>query len=74
NMIPFDARTPFDPSGIRLGTPALTSRGMKKAEMKTVGELIGKVLKNVDDNDVKREVASAVKKLTGRFPIYAWLI
>lgn len=70
NMIPFDARSPLDPSGIRLGTPALTSRGMKEDEMKTVGELIGKVLKNIDNLETKREVATAVKELTGRFPIY----
>lgn len=73
NMIPFDARSPFDPSGIRLGTPALTSRGMKEDEMKTVGELIGKVLKNIDNLETKREVATAVKELTGRFPIYEGL-
>lgn len=74
NMIPYDLRTPFDPSGIRLGTPALTSRGMKEPEMKTVGQLIGRVLKNIDNNKIKKETASAVKELTGRFPIYTGLI
>ena len=73
NMIPFDTRSPFDPSGIRLGTPALTSRGMKEPEMKIVGELIGRVLKNIDNNDIKRKVSAAVKELTNRFPIYQGL-
>ncbi|MBI4359585.1 MAG: serine hydroxymethyltransferase [Candidatus Jacksonbacteria bacterium] len=74
NMIPFDTRTPFDPSGIRLGTPGLTSRGMKEAEMKTVGVVIAKVLKNVASDIVKRDAAETVRELTARFPIYEELV
>jgi glycine hydroxymethyltransferase len=49
NMIPFDPRTPFNPSGIRLGTPALTTRGMKEEQMKQVGRFIAEVIDNVND-------------------------
>jgi glycine hydroxymethyltransferase len=73
NMIPFDTRTPFDPSGIRLGTPGLTSRGMKEGEMKIVGELIAKRLKNITDEAVKAHVLEKIKELTNEFPIYSAL-
>jgi glycine hydroxymethyltransferase len=63
NSIPFDPRKPFDPSGIRLGTPSLTTRGMKEREMKVVARLIYNVL--LDDRNVKKEVAA----LCRRFPI-----
>ncbi|MBI4359541.1 MAG: serine hydroxymethyltransferase, partial [Candidatus Jacksonbacteria bacterium] len=74
NMIPFDPRTPFDPSGIRLGTPGLTSRGMKEREMATVGAAIAKVIKNSDDAEIKKEIAGMVKELTAKFPIYDKLV
>lgn len=74
NMIPFDPRTPFDPSGIRLGTPGLTSRGMKEEEMQTVGAIIARVLKNVGSEDVKRESLQTVRELTARFQIYEGLM
>ena len=70
NMIPFDTRKPMDPSGIRLGTPALTTRGLKEEQMRVVGGLIAKVLKNLGDEGVKKEVSGIVKELAGRFPIY----
>jgi glycine hydroxymethyltransferase len=70
NMIPFDSRTPFDPSGIRLGTPALTSRGMKENEMRIVGELISRVLRNIEKESAKKDVSATVKELTEKFPIY----
>ncbi len=70
NTIPFDIRKPFDPSGIRLGTATLTSRGMKEKEMEIVVELIIKVLKNHDNAEVKQEVRRQVAELCGRFPIY----
>lgn len=62
NMIPFDTRKPADPSGIRLGTPALTARGMKEPEMKTVGKLIANLLKNPTDEQ-KERTKSAVAEL-----------
>lgn len=64
NMIPYDTRKPMDPSGIRLGTPALTARGMKEPEMKTVGKLIADLLKNPSEeqkNKTKQSVAELVK-------------
>jgi glycine hydroxymethyltransferase len=73
NMIPYDTRKPTDPSGIRLGTPALTTRGMKEEEMKMVGEMIVKIIKNINDENIKKEVKNKVKELTKKFPIYPGL-
>lgn len=70
NMIPFDTRKPTDPSGIRLGTPALTTRGMKEEEMKLVGEMIVKIIKNINDESIKKEVRESVHGLVAKFPIY----
>lgn len=70
NMIPFDKRKPFDPSGIRLGTPAVTTRGMKEKEMKIIAEFMNRVIKNVNNDDVKKKVAQDVLELTKGFPIY----
>lgn len=70
NMIPFDTRSPFNPSGIRLGTPAITTRGMKEEEMKQIGEWINKVIANPDDEVLKAKVKEEVLALTKRFPIY----
>ena len=66
NMIPFDTRKPMDPSGIRLGTPALTARGMKEPEMKTVGNLIADLLKNPSD-EKKKDAKNSVDELTKLF-------
>ncbi len=70
NTIPFDTRKPFDPSGIRLGTPVLTSRGMKEEQMSMVGDFIVKVLANVDNADIKASVRKEVEMLCSQFPIY----
>jgi len=70
NSIPFDKRPPYNPSGIRLGSPAITTRGFREREAKEVVRLILKVIKNINDPKVKKEVAGEVKKLTKRFPIY----
>jgi len=71
NTIPFDPEKPFVTSGIRIGTPALTTRGMKESEMKLIADLIGKVLSNVQDERAKKEVAAKVKDLCKQFPLYA---
>lgn len=68
NTIPYDSRSPFDPSGIRLGTPALTTRGMKEKEMQQVGRLVAEVLMN------NRNVRKEVKKLCRRFPLSPYRI
>ncbi|MFH1663916.1 MAG: serine hydroxymethyltransferase [archaeon] len=70
NMIPFDTKSPFNPSGIRLGTPALTSRGFKEDEMKTIGEWINKVIENRNDESVRKKVFSEIKELCRNFLIY----
>ncbi|RMG31728.1 MAG: serine hydroxymethyltransferase, partial [Methanobacteriota archaeon] len=70
NMVPFDERSPFVTSGIRLGTPALTTRGFKEPEMKRVAQLIDRVLKNPDDEKVKAAVRGEVKEMCNAFPLY----
>ena len=69
NMIPNDPQSPFVTSGIRVGTPAITSRGMKEADMEEIGELMAMVLKDYEGN--RQEVAKRVRALTDRYPIYA---
>jgi glycine hydroxymethyltransferase len=71
NTIPFDPEKPTVTSGVRIGTPALTTRGMKNEEMKLIADLIAKVLKNVEDERVKREVSESISILCKRFPLYA---
>lgn len=70
NMIPFDTRSPQVTSGIRLGTPAVTSRGMKEEEMKIIGRLIAHVLKDTQDEKRIAEVKKEVQALCERFPLY----
>lgn len=68
NGIPFDTRSPFVTSGIRIGTPAVTARGMKENEMRIIADLISKTL--TDFEKYRDEVLGAAKDLTGRFPLY----
>ncbi len=68
NSIPFDPRKPFDPSGLRLGTPAITSRGMGKDEMKKLAAWMDRVVSHVSDEDVVARVAGEVKELCVSFP------
>ena len=70
NAIPNDPEKPFVTSGIRLGTPAVTTRGMKEAEMEIIGNLILKVLQNVNDDDMIEEVRKEIIELTKKFPLY----
>jgi glycine hydroxymethyltransferase len=74
NMIPFDERSPFDPSGIRIGTPALTTRGFKEEDMKIIGECIAKVLKNIDDKGIKEKVKETISELCKKYPLYEGLV
>jgi glycine hydroxymethyltransferase len=73
NMIPGDTRSPMDPSGIRLGTPALTTRGMKEAEMKQIAQWIDQAITNHDDEAKLAMIRSEVKELSLRFPLYSEL-
>lgn len=71
NTIPYDTESPFVTSGIRVGTPAVTSRGFKEEDMKEVGAIIAAVLKNPEDEAVKAEAKERVKVLTDKHPLYA---
>ncbi len=73
NMIPDDTRSPFDPSGIRLGTPALTTRGMKEEEMKLIAAWIDEVIINWDKEEKLAEIKNRVKEMTKKFPLYQTL-
>lgn len=72
NMVPFDSRTPFTTSGIRVGAAAITTRGLKEAEMATVVDLIDRVLSNPDDEAVIASVRKEVNKLMEKYPLFAW--
>lgn len=71
NMIPDDPRSPMDPSGIRLGTPALTTRGMKEDEMKQIATWIDEVIMNWQNEDKLKSIRETVKELTKKFPLYS---
>lgn len=70
NTIPFDTQSPFVASGIRIGTPAVTTRGMKEPEMKTIGNLICDLLENINDENKIAAVKEGVTNLTAKFPLY----
>jgi glycine hydroxymethyltransferase len=72
NSIPFDQNPPLNPSGIRLGTPAATTRGFGETEFRTVGSLIAEVLAEPASDDNLARVRRKVGELTSRFPLYAW--
>jgi len=70
NMVPFDTRSPFDPSGIRLGTPAITTRGFKESDMKVIADSINKVISNINDKTVLSKVKQDILELFSRHPLY----
>jgi glycine hydroxymethyltransferase len=70
NAIPFDQNPPMTPSGIRIGTPALTTRGMKEAEMEAIGDWIADVLEKVDDEHAQKRVKKEVETLCEKFPLH----
>jgi glycine hydroxymethyltransferase len=70
NAVPFDTRSPFVTSGVRIGTPAVTTRGMKEPEMAIIADLIARALDHVSEADALRSIADAVGELCGKFPVY----
>lgn len=70
NSIPYEPNTPFNPSGIRLGTPAVTTRGFKESEMKVIGECIAKVIDNYQDKSIIEKVKNDILELCKGFPLY----
>lgn len=75
NMIPFDTRKPVETSGIRIGTPALTTRGMKENEMRFIGRKICTVLKNIEDENIIEKVRQEVEEFARDYPLFSkeWL-
>jgi glycine hydroxymethyltransferase len=74
NMVPFDQRSPFVTSGIRVGTPALTSRGMKEKEMIRIAEFINEAVNKYNDENTLKEIKNSIKHFAGKFPLYSELI
>jgi len=73
NAIPYDTNPPMKPSGIRIGTPALTTRGMKEAEMRTIAGWIAEALEHRNDEGKLAKIRGQVGELADRFPLYGWL-
>jgi glycine hydroxymethyltransferase len=71
NTIPFDTNSPFVASGIRVGTPALTTRGMNETEMKQIAEMIASIVREPESEEVQAKVKKNVAELTAKFPLYA---
>jgi len=72
NAIPFDQNPPLNPSGVRLGSPAVTTRGFREAEMHDVGGLIAEVLGNIHSEETLASVRRRVTNLAERYPLYGW--
>jgi len=69
NTIPYDPQKPGTASGIRIGTPAITTRGMREAEMERIGALIARALREAKDETIAKQIADEVLDLTRRFPV-----
>lgn len=72
NMVPFDSRTPFQTSGLRVGTPAITTRGMKEEHMPVIVDLIDEVICNLESEDTITRVRKQVNEMMSEFPLFAW--
>lgn len=70
NMIPFDTKSPFVTSGVRIGTPAVTTRGMKETEMKMIAAFIDRAIKNVENESILAQIKIEVANLCAKFPLY----
>ena len=72
NMVPFDSRSPFQTSGIRLGTPAITTRGVKEDKMDVIADMIDRVLSDPENTEVIADVRRQVNEMMSQYPIFAW--
>jgi glycine hydroxymethyltransferase len=72
NMVPFDSRSPFTTSGLRVGTPAITTRGLKKKHMPVIVDFIDEVISNIDNEDVILKVRKKVNEMMADFPLFAY--
>lgn len=70
NAIPEDTASPLNPNGLRIGTPVVTTRGLKENDCYKIGEMIAKIIKNIDDENVHKEVAKEVRAMCEKYPIY----
>jgi glycine hydroxymethyltransferase len=70
NTIPFDQNKPFVASGLRIGTPAVTTRGMKEPEMQEIGRMIAAIVREPQSDEVREQVQRSVAELTAKFPLY----
>ena len=71
NAVPFDTRSPFVTSGVRIGTPASTTRGLKETEMRQIGAWIDEALRNLENEAVLARIRGEIRELCQRFPLYA---
>jgi glycine hydroxymethyltransferase len=71
NMVPFDSRTPFKTSGLRVGTPAITTRGLKEDQMSTIVDMIDDVIMNIDNEDIIAVVKKKVNDMMRVYPLFA---
>ena len=72
NMVPFDNRSPFQTSGLRIGTPAITTRGLKEEHMEPIVEMIDDVISHIDDTAKLATVKAKVNEMMSQFPLFAW--
>jgi len=72
NMVPFDTRSPFQASGIRLGTPAITTRGVKQDGIMTIVDLIDEVIMNIEDEKIIRNVKQKINRMMKDYPLFAY--
>jgi glycine hydroxymethyltransferase len=71
NMVPFDSRSPFQTSGLRIGTPAVTTRGLKEDQMPVIVDLIDEVLNKIEDDSTIKSVRLKVNELMSQYPLFA---
>jgi glycine hydroxymethyltransferase len=71
-MVPFDSRSPFQTSGLRVGTPAITTRGVKEDLMPEIVHMIDEVISNIDDEKVLKAISAKVHQMMKEFPLFAY--